>query len=465
MKIHIVLSPSLRTDDIPEKARNEFRARTTNEIKKFYGEDLEILLHNDNRSKTRESDDYLARVFVMGETKANYPGYDRDIFNAFQTCISGLYQQMGKTFSSVTVKSNYSAIDPSFNPSVSGERSATFSARSRPASSQLQSDKSSGENTGEFDYMERSKTFQAEEPQYSFEQVILPNNIREKIEEAIGVIEVERKVFDDWGLRTIFPNPSSALSFFGPSGTGKTMAAEAVAHRMKRKILRASYADIESKYHGEGPKMVKAIFMAAERDNAVLFIDESDSLLSKRLTNVSDGSGQAINSMRSQLLISLERFNGIVIFATNLVVNYDRAFLTRLISVEFTKPDKESREKIWHNHMKADGLKIPLAGDVDIPELAEKFDFCGREIRNAVKNACVSAALQKKDVVCQEDFIIAGDKLILESEQLANAGDHTKAGTPIGGETGEIIKKALQKKLDENTTGSSPVETNTGADT
>ncbi len=116
------------------------------------------------------------------------------------------------------------------------------------------------------------------------------------------------------------------------------MAAETLAARLGMKILMATYADIGSKFHGEGPKMVKAIFMAAEREDAVLFLDESGSLLSKRLTNVSDGSSQAINSMRSQLLMSLERFKGVVIFATNLVVNYDKAFLLRLVNVEFTSP-------------------------------------------------------------------------------------------------------------------------------
>ena len=80
-----------------------------------------------------------------------------------------------------------------------------------------------------------------------------------------------------------------------------------------------SYADIESKYHGDGPKNLKSIFYAAERDKAVLFIDEADSLLSKRLTSINTGSEQAINSMRSELLICLEKFEGIVIFATNIV--------------------------------------------------------------------------------------------------------------------------------------------------
>lgn len=151
-------------------------------------------------------------------------------------------------------------------------------------------------------------------------------------------LQVASKVFDEWGLRAIIPTASAALSFYALPGTGKSMAAETLATRLGMKILMATYADIGSKFHGEGPKMVKAIFMAAEREDAVLFLDESGSLLSKRLTNVSDGSSQAINSMRSQFLMSLERFKGVVIFATNLVVNYDKAFLLRLVNVEFTSP-------------------------------------------------------------------------------------------------------------------------------
>ena len=127
--------------------------------------------------------------------------------------------------------------------------------------------------------------------------------------------------------------------------------------------------------------MVKAIFKAAQNNDAVLFFDEADSLLSKRLTNVSQGSEQAINSMRSQILICLEEFQGIVIFATNLVINYDKAFLTRLISIEFKIPEKEYREKIWNVHLmpqndgKVHKLNIPLADDVNITELADKYDF------------------------------------------------------------------------------------------
>lgn len=306
----------------------------------------------------------------------------------------------------------------------------------------------SDDEVSELDYASRAKAYVPVEPAYSFDRVILPEDVLEKIESAINILRYERKVFQEWGLYEIQPNPSSSLSFFGPSGTGKTMAAEAIAEKLGKKILKVSYADVESKYHGEGPKMIKAIFLAAEKEDAVLFFDEADSLLSKRLTNVSQGSEQAINSMRSQLLICLEEFKGIVIFATNLVVNYDNAFLTRLISVEFKNPDAETRKRIWDVHVKSSAnkqLNIPLAEDVNTEELAEKFEFAGREIRNAVISACVNVAMNERNIVKQEDFIKACEKIIEEKTGVANASDHTTMS-----EKGkEALKQAFIEKINE----------------
>lgn len=99
--------------------------------------------------------------------------------------------------------------------------------------------------------------------------------------------------------------------------------------------------------------------------------------------------------MYSQLLISLERFKDVVIFATNLVVNYDKAFLSRLVNVEFTLPESEEREKIWLQHLCSDKIHVPLAADVDIPALAKTYEFCGRDI----KSACIASALDNREVV------------------------------------------------------------------
>lgn len=341
-------------------------------------------------------------------------------------------------------------IDSSYNPTVPSQ-----------VKQSAQSDDSDTE--GELDYEKRALSYQAVDPEYTFDRVILPQKVLEKIDEALNIFKYEKKVFKEWGLRAIEPHPSSSLSFYGPSGTGKTMAAEAIASRLGKKILRVSYADIESKFHGEGPKMVKAIFFAAQRDDAVLFIDEADSLLSKRLTNVSSGSEQAINSMRSQLLISLERFEGIVIFATNLVVNYDQAFLTRLISVEFTLPDVESRKKIWHVHtQESDGnnLCIPFFDDVNLDILAEKYEFCGREIKKAVISACLHAAMAEHDYVSQEDFIYACDRIIEEEQALASAKDHTASEKKknLSPEQENALKTVIKEKLSQNAENNTQVE-------
>ena len=239
------------------------------------------------------------------------------------------------------------------------------------------------------------------EPFYTFDQLVLPETIKEKIKTAIRLLAVEKKVFDEWGLRKIEPNPKTSLNFFGPPGTGKTMAAHAIASFLGKKIMIASYAEIESKYHGDGPKNVKSLFSTAEKANALLFIDEADSLLSKRLTNVTQGSEQAINSMRSQLLINLEMFHGIVIFSTNLVQNYDKAFETRIQHIEFTMPDYECRRKIWRNHLPPE---LPLADDVSVDRLAEIDDVCGRDIRNAVIQSAVEAAVNDRIVNFQMLF-------------------------------------------------------------
>lgn len=350
-----------------------------------------------------------------------------------------LFNRLKRNAPSISEFTVNAFIDTSYRPNIEYSESSDDEKES-PASDSA---------AAEIDYEERAKMYTPTDPDYTFDRVILPQQVLDNIENSLNILLYENKVFDEWGLKVIQPHPVSALSFFGPSGTGKTMAAEAIANKLGKKILKVSYADIESKYHGEGPKQVKAIFLAAEKNNAVLFIDEADSLLSKRLTNVTDGSGQAINSMRSQLLICLEQFKGIVIFATNLVVNYDQAFRTRLKSVEFIQPDAESREKIWNVHIlpvNDNGLKIPLAEDVDTKALAEQFEFCGREIRKAVVTACVNAAMECRDTVGQQDFINACEAILKEEESLKNAGDYT-GKSKFNDKEKQLIGQVIKAKM------------------
>ena len=422
MKIYIGTKNNLSAEN-QVKLQNSFSIN----LKKYYG----VFPNSDISFYQNDFD----AVYVMNQAK--YSGYDEKIIEIIKGIMNA---ETGTTDTKVFL--NYQKFNPNFNPCTSQPE------KIQSSNSNMQ--KANAKPSSEFDYEKLAENYHAEEPRYAFEQVILPDALRTSIEEAVSTILVEHKVFDEWGLRTIIPNASSALSFYGPPGTGKSMAAEAIAQKLGKKILRATYADIESKYLGEGPKMVKAIFYAAERDDAVLFLDESDSLLSKRLTNTSEPTAQSINSMRSQLLICLEQFKGIVIFATNLVVNYDKAFLSRLINIEFTKPDKEARESIWNQHLRGKGLRIPLSDDVDICELAEKYEFCGREIKNSVKDACVIAAIAGQETVTQANLIKAAEKTKVEYEKVLKAEDHTSSKPKLSPEAAADVRQAMQKQIEQS---------------
>lgn len=272
----------------------------------------------------------------------------------------------------------------------------------------------------EFDINARARWYTAEVCAYNFNMVILPQKTQNEILEAAQLIRYSDTIYNKWGLRETTPK-SVALNFYGESGTGKTMAAQAFASLLGKKIIKASYADIESKYHGEGPKMVKALFLAALQQDAVIFIDEADSLLSKRLLDVTQGSEQAINSIRSQLLISLEQYDVTVIFATNLIENYDKAFITRLNCIRFEFPDVQMREKIWNVHLfPTDGnsLNIPLSNDININRLSQDYVFCGRDIREAVKYACVNALMNDCQIVSMENLIYGCESVMVKKKEI-----------------------------------------------
>jgi ATP-dependent 26S proteasome regulatory subunit len=298
--------------------------------------------------------------------------------------------------------------------------------------------------TEEKDENEGRCLIDAIEPRYSFSQLILADDIKDKIIRAVKLIELEKKIFDDWGLREIEPFPRSALNFSGPPGTGKTMAAHAIANFLHTKIMLASYAEIESKYHGDGPKNVKALFKKAEENDALLFIDEADSLLSKRLSNVTQGSEQAINSMRSQLLINLEQFHGIVIFSTNFVENYDKAFETRVRNIEFRMPDAKERAEIWKIHLPS---KLPLANAIDYEKLGSDIDdICGRDIKNAVIDSALKAALANRSVTLN-DLIDSINEI--KKNRIAD-NSKKEIGTPLSEEEKEKIEIQLKEHFNNS---------------
>lgn len=236
-------------------------------------------------------------------------------------------------------------------------------------------------------------------PRYKLSQMILPSHLKRQIEEALSIIKYQNLIYHQWGFEEIDSIPKSILNFYGPPGTGKTMCAHAVAHDMGKKLLALNYADIESKYVGEAPKNLKRAFDIAKDEDCVLFFDEADSVLGKRITNVTQGSEQALNSLRSQMLILLEEFNGIVIFATNLVSNFDSAFESRILKhLLFELPNEKARINMIRKMIPG---KLPMKAALTNEELQTlsllSEGFSGREIKNAILETLLSKAVSGQE--------------------------------------------------------------------
>jgi SpoVK/Ycf46/Vps4 family AAA+-type ATPase len=233
-------------------------------------------------------------------------------------------------------------------------------------------------------------------PRRTFSDVILPDKTIRALDQALAQVTSHDLIFRQWGLGERHPTGLAlAFNFAGPSGTGKTICAEAIAHALGRRMLKVRYTEVESMWLGETPKNVAAVFRTAREENAVLFFDEADAIASRRSTSLEEGVQREMNTVVNVLLQELERFNGVVIFATNVASNFDPAFERRIRThVLFEMPGPEEREKIWRVQLSP---KTPLDDGVDFPQLARTYDSSGGDIRNAVLKAALAAAAEPGD--------------------------------------------------------------------
>ena len=236
-----------------------------------------------------------------------------------------------------------------------------------------------------------------EEPKFSLEDIVLPAPLKEKILDVAEYAQNSHLVFETWGLaETHKYSRRIGINLYGASGTGKTMAAHAIAKHLGRKILAVNYADIESKYVGETPKNIRKAFEAAAATNSILFFDEADAILSKRVTNMSSATDVSVNQTRSVMLMVMNDYQDFVIFATNFISNFDPAFMRRISThIEFKLPDLECRKKLWQHYI------LPtMPNNINIDELAEKYEgLSGSDISNAVLMAAFKAARQNAEIV------------------------------------------------------------------
>ena len=314
-----------------------------------------------------------------------------------ETLVDNMLELMAKA-----VKTNYSKYNPVPNEIII-----------RNTMSEKKEDKPA-------DNKESQDMIESYEPRFALEQVALNEKVKEQIQTAIAAVRYKTKMTEEWGMSEYFSgNRAVILNFYGKAGTGKSMTAEAVAKALNKKVYHINYSELESKYVGETPKNIRRAFECATRDDALLIFDEADSFLGKRLSSVTQSADYGVNITRSVLLMELEKFNGVVVFTTNLINNYDEAFKRRiLLSVYFDMPDKKARLQIWKLHLSD---KMPLATDVTAENLAGRYDnISGADIKDMVFYAALYTLEKEKEYM---DFAVFDYAYVTIQGRYQNKGE------------------------------------------
>ena len=231
--------------------------------------------------------------------------------------------------------------------------------------------------------------------------LVLPSDERSQIEEIIAAGRNRAKVLHTWGFNEKLPTGKGLVVLLsGEPGTGKTLDAEVVASELGLNLYRVNPAKVVSKYVGETEKNLNEILAQAKSTHAILFFDEADALFSTRVAKVETANDRFVNMETNFLLQQLERYEGIVILATNLETSIDQAFKRRIayhIVVPFPKP--ADRERIWRTLIPS---RAPV-GNIDYARLGKTFDLSGGHIKNAILRAAYIAA--QRDTALDYDLL------------------------------------------------------------
>lgn len=225
---------------------------------------------------------------------------------------------------------------------------------------------------------------------FTWDDIVMNKDQREALQHAVDQMTYRKQVYEDWDyLKKYQYGRGLSVLLFGAPGTGKSMCAQVIANALNLELYRVDLSKVVDKYVGETEKSISMIFREAKKCNVVLFFDECDTLFAKRSDD--GGSNQSSNNNKTALLLQeVEAYDGVSVLATNYKHNIDPAFFRRMkFIVEFQFPDPDTREMLWKTTIPKG---TPLADDVDIRFLAERFEFVGGNIKNCILNAAFLAA-------------------------------------------------------------------------
>jgi SpoVK/Ycf46/Vps4 family AAA+-type ATPase len=231
------------------------------------------------------------------------------------------------------------------------------------------------------------------DPDSNWGEIQLRAKTKRKLRLVRTHIKQQATIYSDWGFAEQFSRGTGVVALFeGPSGTGKTMAAEILAGDVGMDLYRIDLSSVVSKYIGETEENLEEIFEAATNSNAVLLFDEADAVFGDR-AQVSDATDRYANAEVNYLLQRIESYDGIVLLTTNYSSNIDSAFQRRIDhTVSFKQPQQDTRNAIWQEIFPDDA---PL-GEIDYDFLSS-FKFTGGQIKTIGQTAAILAAEDEGD--------------------------------------------------------------------
>jgi predicted nucleic acid-binding protein len=228
----------------------------------------------------------------------------------------------------------------------------------------------------------------------TWDDLILPELQMGMLRQLAAQSRHRMKVYEEWGFAARGRRGLGLSALFsGPSGTGKTLAAEVIATELGLDLYRIDLSAVVSKYIGETEKNLRRVFDAAETGGVLLLFDEADALFGKR-AEVKDSHDRYANIEVGYLLQRMESFQGLAVLTTNVKSTLDKAFQRRLrFTIDFPFPDAAQRAAIWARVFPE---QVPTA-DLNPSRLAS-LNMAGGNIRNIAINAAFLAAEQGDSV-------------------------------------------------------------------
>lgn len=261
---------------------------------------------------------------------------------------------------------------------------------------------------------EKKKEFHAYSPTWTMNEVVLNDNVRDSIEDAIAFCKNRKKIIEDWHFnRFLKGNGTVCINLYGEPGTGKTTTANAMVNAIGLMAVEVSLAEILGNLQGQTEQNLTALFKYAQDNNYIIIFNDADSMLSQRSTGTANS--DSMNISKDHLLNLLDSASVIIIFTTNFMKSYDEAFKSRMLfNIGIALPNREERIALWKFHLDSNMPK-----SLSYEELADLSEgLSGRNIRQIAMTMGIRLTVGKINTIERKIIEVEVEKIKSAAQNL-----------------------------------------------